>query len=297
MAFIDYYKVLGVDRNATQDEIRKAFRKLVKRYHTDKNDTDPDAKQRFQEINEANQVLSDPVKRKKYDEYGEHWRHADEFEAQRRQYGGNGGFDFGGFGGFGDFTNSNGGDYSDFFENLFGGGYGGRRSMRGHDLQTEISLTLREAAETHRRVLNVNGNSVGLTIPAGIADGQKIRVKGQGGAAMQGGTRGDLYITFHIEQDALFRRDGDNLHVDVNVDIYTMLLGGDLIVPTLGGSVRMQIKPGMQPDGVLRLRGKGFPKYKKNNEYGDLLVSLKLQLPLLNDEQKELLKEIKRSAG
>lgn len=301
MAFIDYYKVLGVERTASPADIRKAYRKLAKKYHPDVNKTDPDAQQRFQEVNEANEVLSDPEKRKKYDEYGENWRHADEFEAQRRQYSsGRGGFDFGGFGGFGDFSRSAGntGGFSDFFENLFGGGTfgGGRRSMQGRDLQTELTLTLREAAETHKRVLNINGNSIRLTIPAGVADGQKIRLKGQGGEAPQGGTRGDLYITFRIEPDAQFTRDGDNLHTTVNTDLYTMLLGGELIVPTLQGNVRMQIKPGTQPDGKLRLRGKGFPKYKTDGEHGDLIVSLRLTLPTLNDKQKELLKTV-RDAG
>lgn len=302
MAFIDYYKVLGVERTASPADIRKAYRRLAKKYHPDVNKTDPDAQQRFQEINEANEVLSDPEKRKKYDEYGEHWRHAEEFEAQRRQYGAGaqGGFDFGGFGGFGDFSRSAGntGGFSDFFENLFGGGAfgGGRRSMQGRDLQTELTLTLREAAETHKRVLSINGNSIRLTIPAGVADGQKIRLKGQGGEAPQGGTRGDLYITFRIEPDARFTREGDNLHTTVSTDLYTMLLGGELIVPTLQGSVRMQIKPGTQPDGKLRLRGKGFPKYKAEGERGDLIVSLRLTLPALNDKQKELLAAV-RAAG
>ncbi len=300
MAFIDYYKVLGVERNATQEEIRKAFRRLVKKYHTDKNE-DPAAKQRFQEINEANQVLSDPEKRKKYDEYGEHWRHADEFEAQRRQYGsgyGGGGFDFGGFG---DFSRSagNSGEFSDFFESLFGsrgfGGFGGSAPSKGRDLQTELQLTLHEISRTHKRVVTINGNSIRLTIPAGVTDGQKIRLKGQGGEAPAGGTRGDLYITFRIEADPLFRREGDNLHTTASTDLYTLLLGGEITVPTLDGSVRMQIKPGTQPSAKLRLRGKGLPQYNNEAAKGDLYVSLSLTLPTLNDKQKELLREIKEA--
>lgn len=302
MAFIDYYKVLGVDQKATQADIRKAYRKLAKKYHPDVNNTDPNAQQRFQEINEANEVLSDPEKRKKYDEYGENWRHADEFEAQRQQYsqnGGFGGFDFGGFGGFGDFSRSEGntGGFSDFFESLFGGGgFSTRRNAtpQGRDLQTELALPLREVASTHKRVLNINGNSIRLTIPAGIADGQKIRLKGQGGAGPNG-VKGDLYITFRIEPDEQFTRNGDDLYTTVAVDLYTLLLGGELVVPTMSGSVRMQIKPGTQPDSKLRLRNKGFPKYKKENEFGDLIVSLKLQLPKLNDKQKELLNEMKKA--
>ncbi len=301
MAFIDYYKVLGVDRNATQEEIRKAFRKLVKKYHTDKNE-DPAAKQRFQEINEANQVLSDPEKRKKYDEYGEHWRHADEFEAQRKQYGGGfgGGYDFGSFGGFGDFSRSagNSGQFSDFFESLFGNrgfsGFTGAPS-KGHDLQTELSLTLREIAQTHKRVVTINGNSIRLTIPAGVTDGQKIRLKGQGGEAPRNGARGDLYITFRIEADPLFGREGDNLHTEVTTDLYTLLLGGEINVPTLDGSILMHIKPGTQPSAKLRIKGKGLPQYKNEASKGDLYVSLNLILPTLNDKQKELLKQIKEN--
>lgn len=302
MAFIDYYKVLGVEENATQADIRKAYRKLAKKYHPDVNKSDPDAQQRFQEINEANEVLSDPEKRKKYDEYGENWRHADEFEAQRQQYKHTGrgyeGFDFGGFGGFGDFSRSAGntGSFSDFFETLFGsGGFTSTRNSvkRGRDLQTELSLTLREATETHKRLLNINGNSLRITIPAGIADGQKIRLKGQGESSVNGGERGDLYITFHIMPDKQFIRNGDDLYTTVTVDLYTMLLGGEVVVPTIKGNVRMQIKPDTQPDSKLRLRNKGFPKYKKENEYGDLIVSLKLQLPQLNERQRGLLQQIR----
>lgn len=303
MAFIDYYKVLGVEKDASQADIRKAYRKLAKKYHPDVNKEDTDAQQRFQEVNEANEVLSDPEKRKKYDEYGEHWRHADEFEAQRRQYGkeGYGSGNFEGFGGFGDFSRSagNAGGFSDFFESLFGGGGFGRRhgtQPKGKDLQAELSLSLRDIAQTHKRTININGESIRLTIPAGIANGQKIRVKGKGGAAPQGGDRGDLYITFHIAPDTLFTRNGDNLGTTVTTDIYTLMLGGEIIVPTLNGNVRMNIKAGTQPDSKLRLRGKGLPLYKKENEHGDLIVSFRLQLPTLNEKQKELLEKL-RNAG
>lgn len=299
MAFIDYYKVLGVDKSATQQDIRKAYRKLAKKYHPDVNSTDADAKERFQQINEANEVLSDPEKRKKYDEYGENWRHAEEFEAQRQQYGG--GYNFGGFGGFGDFSRSagNSSQFSDFFESLFGGrGFGGFNgaSRQGQDLQTELSLTLREAAQTHKRVININGSSIRLTIPAGVSDGQKIRLKGQGGNAPQGGTRGDLYITFRIEPDTQFTRNGDDLATTLPIDLYTLLLGGELTVPTLDGSVRMHIKPGTKPDAKLRLKGKGFPHYKDEDNRGDLFVSLKLTIPTLNEQQKELLRKMKEAS-
>lgn len=298
MAYIDYYKVLGVDKNATQQDIRKAYRKLAKKYHPDVNSTDTDAKERFQQINEANEVLSDPEKRKKYDEYGENWQHAEEFEAQRRQYGN---YDFGGFGGFGDFSRSagNSSQFSDFFESLFGGrGFQGFNNAprQGSDLQTELSLTLREAAQTHKKVISINGNSIRLTVPAGIADGQKIRLRGQGGSTPNRGTRGDLYITFRIEADTQFTRTGDDLYTTQTIDLYTLLLGGELTIPTLDGTVRMHIKPGTQPDAKLRLRGKGFPHYKDEEKKGDLFVSLKLTIPTLNEQQKELLRKIKEAS-
>ena len=202
MAYIDYYKILGVDKNASQNDVKKAYRKLARKYHPDLNPNDASAKEKFQEINEANEVLSDPEKRKKYDEYGEHWKHADEFEAQRRarQQGGSGGF--GGFGGFGggEYYSSGGagfggGGLSDFFGQMFGqrgqgGGSRGRGAgggYRGQDFNAELHLSLRDASETHKQVLNVNGKSVRITIPAGVTDGQVIKLRGYGGEGANGG--------------------------------------------------------------------------------------------------------------
>ena len=304
MAFIDYYKVLGLDRSATQVDIRKAYRRLAKQYHPDINANDPRAQERFQEINEANEVLSDPEKRKRYDEYGEHWTHAEEYEAQRRQYeqqygggqqyGGFGGFGGFSFGGFGDFTRSEGntGRFSDFFEQLFGGA--GHRStrqqpMRGPDYEAELHLTLRDAAETHKQVLSVNGKSIRVTIPAGVADGQRLKLRGHGGEAPQGGTRGDLYITFRIAPDNTFTRSGDDLYIRTALPLTTAVLGGEVNVPTLTGDVRMKVGAGTQPGGKMRLRGKGMPKYKKETERGDLIVTFDVHIPeTLTDEQRAL---------
>lgn len=297
MAFIDYYKVLGVDKNATQDEIRKAYRKMAKRFHPDINKDDPQAKERFQEINEANEVLGDPEKRKKYDEYGENWQHADEFEAQRRQYRSapNGGFDFGGFGGFGDFSGNeeNASGFSDFFEQLFGSGFRQHRPQRGKDLQATLSLKLHEAAVEHKQTFSINDEKIRITVPAGISDGQTIRIKGRG--EVQNGVRGDLYITFRIEPDTRFTRKGNNLYTTLTIEFYTLLLGGEVIVPTLSGNVKVNIKPATQPDSKLRLRGKGMPEYKKNGAAGDLIVTVKTVLPTLNEKQRELLRMIKES--
>lgn len=302
MAFIDYYKVLGVQPDATESEIRKAYRKLAKKYHPDINKDDPQAQERFQAINEANEVLSNPDKRKKYDEYGEHWKHADEYEAQRREYEARnksyGGFSAGNYGSWGDFSGSAGntGGFSDFFEQLFGN-MSRRRTNRQkpQDLQATLSITLRDAATTHKQAFNINGENIRITLPAGIADGQQIRIRGRGAKGADG-ERSDLYITFKIEPDPIFERKGDDLLLTATADIYTLLLGGEVKLPTLGGEVRMNIKAGTPPDSKLRLKGKGFPKYKKEGEYGDLIVTVKMQMPTLNEQQKELLQKMRSLA-
>ena len=302
MAFIDYYKVLGVERDASQEEIKKAYRKLAKKYHPDINRENPQAQERFQEINEANEVLGDPEKRRRYDEHGEHWKHSEEFEAQQRNAHGFGGgaqeFGFGGFGGFGDFGRSadNRSGFSDFFEQLFGSAYRAGRQQQAHDLQTTLQLTLKEAATTHKRILEINGEKIAITIPAGIADGQKIRVKGRGGRSNDGTRRGDLYITFHIEPDRRFTREGDDLYTTVVCDLYTLLLGGEAVVPTIDGSVKARVKAGTQPDSKLRLRGKGMPHYRREGT-GDLIVEIKVVLPQLNAEQMEMVRKLKACAS
>ena len=290
MAFIDYYKVLGVANDASQEEIKKAYRRLAKQYHPDLNKDNPQAKAKFQEINEANEVLSDTEKRRRYDEYGEHWKHSEEFEAQRNRGTGS----FAGFGDFGDFGRSSGNNsgFSDFFEQLFGGTYRTARQQRGNDLQATLQLSLKEAASTHKQILDIDGEKIAITIPAGIADGQKIRVKGRGGKSADGRQRGDLYITFHIEPDSRFTRVGDNLHTTILCDLYTLLLGGEVTVPTIDGSVKTKIKAGTQPDSKLRLRGKGFPHYRSEGA-GDLIVELKVVLPQMNEQQMELVKEMR----
>ncbi|MBW9277573.1 DnaJ C-terminal domain-containing protein [Bacteroides fragilis] len=311
MAYIDYYKILGVDKNASQDDIKKAFRKLARKYHPDLNPNDPSAKDKFQEINEANEVLSDPEKRKKYDEYGEHWKHADEFEAQKkaRQHAGAGGGGFSGFGGDGGsywyssdgegFSGGDAGGFSDFFESMFGhrgGGGRGGSGFRGQDFNAELHLSLRDAAQTHKQVLNVNGKQVRITIPAGVADGQVIKLKGYGGEGINGGPAGDLYITFRIAEDSVFKRLGDDLYVDVEVDLYTAVLGGEKVVDTLEGKVKLKIKPETQNGTKVRLKGKGFPIYKKEGQFGDLIVTYSVKIPTsLTDRQKELFRELQQS--
>lgn len=308
MAYIDYYKVLGVDKSASQDDIKKAFRKLARKYHPDLNPNDPGAKDKFQEINEANEVLGDPEKRKKYDEYGEHWKHADEFEAQKQQYrgqpGGGGGYwqtsgqgfegaDFGGFGG-----NESG--FSDFFESLFGGrARGGGRSsagFRGQDFNAELQLSLRDAAQTHKQILNVNGKSIRITIPAGVANGQTIKLKGHGAPGVNGGPAGDLYITFVIPDDPTFKRLGNDLYITAPLNLYTAVLGGDQMVDTLDGKVKLKVKPETQNGTKVRLKGKGFPVYKEEGKAGDLIVTYSIEIPTgLTEKQKELFRELQSS--
>lgn len=313
MAYIDYYKILGVDKTATQDDIKKAFRKLARQYHPDLNPNDANAKEKFQAINEANEVLSDPEKRKKYDEYGENWKHADEFEAQRKAYqnqqGGGGGeywystdgTHFSGFGGEGMHGfGGNGSGFSDFFEELFGhrgagAGRGAHGAFKGQDIQGELQLTLREAATTHKQTFSVNGENLRITVPAGIANGQIIKLKGHGGKGLNGGPDGDLYITFNIADDPVFRRKDNDLYTDVNIDLYTAVLGGEVTVNTLDGQVKLKVRPGTQNDAKVRLKGKGFPVYKQDGTYGDLIVTYHVTIPTtLTDKQKDLFRQLQQ---
>ncbi|EJW93934.1 heat shock protein DnaJ domain protein [gut metagenome] len=308
MAYIDYYKILGVDKGASQDDIKKAFRKLARKYHPDLNPNDPSAKEKFQEINEANEVLSDPEKRKKYDEYGEYWKHADEFEAQKRAQQARG---FGGFSKGQRFSDGNGtywysadgegfssagaDEFSDFFEQMFGRRRSNesRTGFRGQDFHADLHLTLREAAQTHKQVLNINGKQVRITIPAGVADGQVIKLKGYGAEGVNGGPAGDLYITFVIAEDTTFKRLGDDLYVDAEIDLFSAVLGGEIIIDTLNGKVKLKIKPETQNNTKVRLKGKGFPIYKKDGQFGDLIVTYSVKIPTrLNNRQKELFRQL-----
>lgn len=299
MAYIDYYKILGVDKTATQDDIKKAFRKLARKYHPDLHPDDAGAKEKFQAINEANEVLGDPEKRKKYDTYGEEWKHADEYEAQQQAYRSRQGGTGGGFG-FSSGGEGFGGGFSDFFEELFGrraaGGSRSRNAFRGRDIESELQLSLREAAVTHKQTFGINGETLRITIPAGVADGQLIKLKGHGGKGTNGAPDGDLYIRFRVADDATFRRDGDDLHTDVSIDLYTAVLGGNIQVNTLDGQVRLTVRPGTQPETKVRLKGKGFPIYRQEGCFGDLIVTYHVSIPsTLTEGQKELFRRLQQS--
>ena len=295
MAFIDYYKILGLEKSASADDIKKAYRKLARKHHPDVNPNDNEAKKMFQQINEANEVLSDPEKRKKYDEYGENWKHADQFEEQRRQQ--SSGPTFGG-GGSQSFDDD---DFSDFFGSLFGNT--GRRSQsrqnvkfKGQDYQAELRVPLREAFQTHQHTLNVNEKKVRITVPAGIADGQVIKVTGHGGPGVNGGPNGDLYITFIIIPDSVFKRVENDLFLTEEVDLYTAVLGGEITIETMTGPVKLKVKPELQNGTKVRLKGKGFPVYKSEGNFGDLIVTYNVKLPTnLTEEQKELFRKLSKS--
>ena len=293
MEFIDYYKALGVDKNATQEDIKKAYRKLARKHHPDLNPNDKEAHKKFQQLNEANEVLSDPEKRKKYDQYGKDWQHAEQFEqARQSQQQRHGKEKFSG-----DFSES---EFSDFFASMFGdtggGGFRQRKTkFRGEDYHAELHLNLTDVYKTQQQILTVNNKSIRITIPAGVENGQKIKIKGHGGPGINGGPNGDLYISFQIINNTKFKRDGNDLHTIVDLDLYTAVLGGEIILDTLDGKVKLKVKHETQNGSKIKLKGKGFPVYKKEGEFGDLVITFQIKTPTnLTDKQKELFEQLSK---
>jgi len=295
MDYIDYYKVLDLKKDAAIEDIKKAYRKLARKYHPDLNPNNEEANKKFQQINEANEVLSDPEKRKKYDRYGKNWQNAEQFEAQQqRQYQSQGGNTRGYESFSGGFAED---DFSDFFSSMFGGGHRNSRQspFKGQDYTTELKLNLPDVYTTHKQTLTINGKQVRITIPAGVENGQKIKLPGYGAPGIRGGAPGDLYITFKISDDARFKRKGNDIYIQEEINLYTAILGGEKIIETLSGKVKINIPPETQPDSTLRLKGKGFPVYKKENAFGDLYIKWQVKLPTrLNAEQKELFKKLSK---
>ena len=296
MAFIDYYKVLEVEKNATEADIKKAYRKLARKYHPDINPNDKEAEKKFKEVNEANEVLSNPEKRKKYDAYGEHWEHAAEYEKahQGQRYYNTSGpqEDFNSYG------RDASDDYSDFFESLFGSRGKSRTSthpFKGQDFTAELQLDLKEAYTTHKKTITINGNTIRFTISAGIENGQTIKIAGHGGEGRNGGPKGDLYITFTINNQADFKRDKDNLYTTVELDLYKAILGGEITVATFDGKAKLTIPPGTQNGTKVKLKGKGFPVYKKEGAFGDLYISFQIAIPTkLTPRELELFTELSK---
>jgi curved DNA-binding protein len=292
MDFIDYYKILEINKSATPKDIKNAYRKLARKYHPDLNPNDKDAKNNFQKINEANEVLSEPEKRKKYDKYGKDWQHADKFEeaGQYRQQSSNAGEQ--GFSG-----SQNSGEFSDFFESMFGGFGGANRGRqvkyRGEDYQAEIHLNLIEAFETHKQTLSVNGKNIRITVPAGIENGQTIKITGHGGQGANNGPKGDLYITFNISDHSTIKRLGNDLYSTAEIDLYTAVLGGEITISTLIGKVKLKVKPETQTGSKIKLTGKGFPVYKTNGKFGDFYLTYFVKIPTnLTEKQKEIFSEL-----
>jgi curved DNA-binding protein len=309
MEYKDYYKILGVDRSASEKEVKKAYRKLARKYHPDVNPGDDGAEERFKEINEAHEVLSDPEKRKKYDQLGSSWR-------QWQRAGGEpAGFDWaqwyaqpGGarvhveYADLGDLFGGAGG-FSDFFSAIFGG-LGGRgettwgargqpRAAHGQDYEQEVEVTLEEAFSGTTRILQKDGRRLEVKIPAGVETGSRVRMRGEGGEGLGGGAKGDLYLRVRVLPHRTFERKGDDLHCEVPVDLYTAVLGGEVRVPTLKGGAMLKIPPETQGGKTFRLKGQGMPRMKDSGTKGDLYAKVRVRVPEhLSDSEKELFKQL-----
>jgi len=301
MEYKDYYKILGVDKKASQDDVKKAYRKLAVKFHPDKNPGDKKAEEKFKEINEANDVLSDQAKRKKYDDLGENWQSQgqgfpnDFGQQSRRRQGGQ------------QFYSSEESQFSDFFESVFGsgagGGFGGstkqrgRMQRQGEDHQAETTITLEEAFNGTSRQVNLANQTLNLKLKPGIADGQILRMKEKGGPGMNGGPNGDLFITIHVQKHPRFERKGDDLYFDQPLDAYTAILGGKLAVQTIDKTIKINIPEGTDSDKVFRLKEMGMPEYSNPKQRGDSYVSVHIVVPKnLSSEDKEILAKLaKRS--
>lgn len=309
MEYKDYYKILGVDKNASQDEIKKAYRKLAVKYHPDKNKGDKAAEERFKEISEANNVLGDPEKRKQYDQLGAKWNQyrqdggdpsGFDWSRYQRQYGSGspgGGQEFAGD--FGSFFGGGAGGFSDFFQQFFGGGFGnpggaGRSgAYSGQDYKADLEISLQEAYSGTARSFAIDGRQLRIRLKPGIEDGQTLRLKGKG-QQVPNGAAGDLYLNIRVAEHPQFRREGAHLYTQVSVDLYTALLGGQITIPTLSGEVKITIPDKTSNDKVLRLKGKGMPVYGRATEHGDLYVTIKVELPQhLSAEEVDLFKKLR----
>jgi len=313
MDYKDYYQVLGVDKSANEKEIKQAFRRLARKHHPDVNPNDPKAEDRFKEVNEAYEVLSDPEKRQKYDRLGADWQ-------RWQRAGGPGDFDWGRWTGgqpggvhvrYGtpeDLEDLFGGasPFSDFFSQIFGGtsgSPGGRgfqprtqpRAMRGQDFEQPVEISLQEAYSGTSRILQKDGQRLEIKIPAGARTGTRVRMGGEGGSTPGGGPAGDLYLRVTVLPDPRFERKDDDLHVTAPADLYTLVLGGEVRVPTLAGDVVLTVPAGTQNGRTFRLRGKGMPRLRQPDKHGDLYAQIEVRLPhTLTPRQRELFEELRQ---
>ena len=297
MNYRDYYDILGVSREASDDEIKRAYRKLALKYHPDRNPNDKKAEEKFKEINEANQVLSDTDKRAHFDRLGSAY-------SQWEQGGAQGGFNWCDWGSAGpgnvrvEYSGDMGG-FSDFFQQIFGdGGFGrsGARQMRPQAYEQAVTISLEEAYRGSSRQMNVNGKKLEVKIPAGASTGTKVRMRGAGPSSPNG-QASDIYLVIEVATDPRFTRKGNNLHSEVDLDLYTSVLGGELAVPTMNGDLKLNIPAGTQPGQSFRLSGKGMPHLKDPKKFGDLYAKAKVRIPkTLSDQEKDLFSQLASGA-
>jgi curved DNA-binding protein len=309
MEYKDYYKILGVKKDASQAEIKSAFRRLAVKYHPDKNKGDQKSEERFKEINEANEVLKDPEKRKKYDQLGMNWQQyqdagPDGFDFSQYRSASPGGGNFYYEGDLGDLFGRSGGGFSDFFKAFFGGAEGWDRtgfsnrpsSRKGSDYRAEVEISLAEAYSGTTRILHVEGKKLRLSIKPGAYSGQELRIREKGGKGSGGGVPGDIYVKLKVLPDKHYELQGNNLVLKKEVDLYTAVLGGRLEVSTLAGKVSLTVPRGSQNGTKLRLKGKGMPVYGKTGMSGDLIVELSVVIPRhLSEEEVALFSKLREA--
>jgi len=305
MAAKDYYKTLGVSRSATDKELKQAYRKLAKKYHPDANPDNPNAEAKFKEINEAYEILGNKEKRETYDRFGTANPQQVPWGPNATPPGANGGYTYTG-------TNVDFGDLGDIFGSLFGRQRGGTgsvgerqgvgspfsgasaRSSRGQDIEQKVGITLQEAYTGATRLVTRGEHTVRVNIPAGAKSGTKVRLTGEGESGIGGAQAGDLYLVVDVEPDSRFERDGDDLTVEVKVDMFTALLGGQVEVPTLGRPINLKVPAGTQSGRKFRLTGKGMPVLNQPEKHGDLYARILVTVPEnLNPEQRELVEQLK----
>lgn len=303
MDYKDYYQILGVAKSASGKELKQAYRKLARKYHPDVNPNNKGAQEKFKEINEAYEVLSDSDKRRKYDTLGANWQQYEQYQRAGEQ----GPFQWGGqyrtvtqedldsiFGGLG----GEAGGFSDFFRTFFGGGFDGgtraqARPRRGQDIEQAIEIPLEDAYRGATRVVQKEGRRLEIKIPAGVKTGSKIRYAGEGMPGANSAAHGDLYLRIQVAPHPIFERQGDDLQCELPVSLYTALLGGEVQVPTLKGKVIMKIPPETQPGKKFRLAGQGMPKLNQENSSGDLYAQVRVVLPEnLTDQERELIRNL-----
>ncbi len=298
MDYKDYYKILGIDKKATQDEIKKAYRTLAVKLHPDKNPDNKEAEEKFKLVNEANGVLSNPEKRKQYDELGENWQQHQHAGSQRGEnpFGGTSGAGFGGQQYYGGGEGSS--DFSDLFEQFFasnaGRGAGKSQNRKGGDYETEMEITLEEAFQGTNRIIQVEHEKLRISTKPGAYTDQQLRIKSKGANGSGEANRGDLFVRIKVKPHPQFIRKGDDLHHTFAIDLYTAVLGGEIIVNTLSGQVKVKIAEGTQNGKTIRLKGKGMPVYEKKDTFGDFYIQLQVQIPeKLTEKQRELFEELR----